>query len=283
MAYPLGDLELHVVSGGRMRLDGGNMFGVIPKVMWSRAIEPDDRNRIPLDTKCLLVRAGDRTLLVDTGYGSKATERERDRHELEVGRPLVKNLSRLGLTPDEIDIVILTHLHFDHVGGCTVLDGSGKVRPTFPRARHIIQRAEWEDASADLPELAGAYFSRDFVPLEEAGQVELIEGDAELLPGVSVRLVGGHTRGHQMVHLASGDRHAIYPCDLCPTSSHLRTFWNVAYDQYPLDQRRIKPRVLGEAADKGWAVLFAHDPSVAGAFLARDPKEQFVIREAIEV
>lgn len=281
MSLKLGTIELTSISGGRLWIDGGNMFGVVPKVLWQRHCPPDDRNRILLETNCLLVRTSEHLVLIDSGYGSKLDEKGRANFAAEEGHPLVRNLAAAGVRPEEIGLVILTHLHFDHAGGCTVVDGAAGLRPTFSRARHLIQRAEWDDATGNLPELAGAYFSRDFVPLEEAGLVEFVDGDAEIFPGLTVRLTGGHTRGQQIAFLGEGEEQAVYLADLCPFAAHMRTFWSMAYDQFPLEQRRVKPRVLGEAADRGWPVLFDHDPQTKAAYIQRDVKQDFSVRETI--
>jgi glyoxylase-like metal-dependent hydrolase (beta-lactamase superfamily II) len=144
-----------------------------------------------------------------------------------------------------------------------------------------VQRVEWEDAAAQLPELRGAYFERDFKPLQEAGLLDLLDRDSEIAPGISVRLTGAHTRGHQMVLLESRGRTALYPCDLCPTAAHLRPLWNMGYDQNMRETRRAKARWIGRAADENWLVLFAHDPQIRAAYLARDPKEEFIVREVV--
>ena len=173
----IGDLQLTIVSGGRLRIDGGNMFGVIPRVLWERKTPPDDQHRILLDTNCVLVRSPNSLGLIDVGYGGKSPTKLRLRHALEEGSPLVQNFAAIGVAPDEIDWVILTHLHFDHAGGATHRDENGRLSPVFPRARHVVQRAEWDDAVSNAPELAGAYNADDFAPLEKAGLLELIEGD----------------------------------------------------------------------------------------------------------
>lgn len=281
ISVKLGGLDLKSVSGGQLWLDGGTMFGVVPKVLWQCKSSSDDRNRILLETNCLLVSTGDKTVLIDTGYGSKASDRQRENHAMQDGLPLLDNLSSLGLGPDDVDMVILTHLHFDHAGGCTFIDETKKLRPTFPRACYVIQRSEWEDATGDLPELVGSYYQRDFVPLEEAGLLELIDGDVQLLPGIGTRVTGGHTRGHQMITLDGGDQRALYLGDICPLTAHLPTFWAMAYDQYPLTLRRVKPMILGEAADNDWLVLFDHDPEIKSAYLKRDDKRQFAVRDPI--
>jgi glyoxylase-like metal-dependent hydrolase (beta-lactamase superfamily II) len=224
----IGDMRLSIVSGGRLWIDGGNMFGVVPRVMWEKKSPPDEQHRIQLDTNCILVRTRDSLGLVDSGYGSKATTKFRQRHSLEDGAQLVRNLAAADVKPDQIDWVILTHLHFDHAGGVTYRDGDGRVWPTFSRARHFIQRAEWEDATGNLPELAGSYYSDDFAPLEQAGLLDLIDGNAEIAPGIMTQLTGGHTRGHQIVRFASSDDSAVCLADMCPTTAHLPTFWTKA-------------------------------------------------------
>ncbi len=282
MALTFGEFELEVISGGRFRLDGGGMFGVVPKVLWQKKSPPDERNRILMDTNCLLIRGPAGNVIIDSGYGSKNSPRDREFFSLEEGLPLLANLAKAGMKPDQIDCVILTHLHFDHAGGCTV-EENGKLRLTFPKARHVVQRAEWEDATGRLPELRGSYFERDFLPLQEAGRIELIEGDAGILPGISVRVTGGHTRGHQVVLLESQGRRAICPADLCPTSAHLKTFWTMGYDQCLVELRRTKAKLIGQAADEGWLVVLSHDPSIRAAYVGRDPANEFVIREVVPV
>ena len=265
----IGEIELTFVSAGRLRIDGGNMFGVVPRVMWERQSPPDAQHRIELDTNCIVVRTPSSVGLIDTGYGGKSPPKLRQRHDLEDGSTLVRNLASVAVTPEDVDWVILTHLHFDHAGGATFRDDSGTLRPTFPRARHIIQRTEWEDATAQLPELAGAYHLADFVPLEQSGLVDLIDGDVKIAPGIRTQRTGGHTRGHQLVHIESGIESAVCLADISPTTSHLRTFWTMAYDQFLLDVRRIKPIILNDIAVNHRIALFSHDPHILAARLMR--------------
>jgi glyoxylase-like metal-dependent hydrolase (beta-lactamase superfamily II) len=272
----IGDIGLRFVSGGRLRIDGGNMFGVVPRVMWEREAPPDEQHRISLATNCVLVRTPDSLGLIDTGYGSKAPAKFRQRHVLEDGAPLVRSLAEIGVRPEDLDWVVLTHLHFDHVGGATYRDADNRLRATFPRARHFIQRAEWKDATANIPELAGAYYPEDFVPLEETGQVQLIEGDEEFAPGVRGQVTGGHTRGHQIIHIESRGESAVCLADLCPTAAHLKSFWTMAYDQFPLTVRHIKPIVLNEMVDQRRIALFSHDPHFTAARLARKSENEWV-------
>jgi glyoxylase-like metal-dependent hydrolase (beta-lactamase superfamily II) len=265
----IGQLKLTFVSGGRLRVDGGNMFGVVPRVLWEQESPPDDQHRIQLDTNCIVVQISDSLGLVDTGYGSKATPKFRQRHDLEDGQTLVRSLSAIGVAPGDIDWVILTHLHFDHAGGATYRDRFGDVRPAFPRARHVVQRIEWDDAISQLPELAGAYCPDDFVPLQDAELIDFIDGDAEIVPGISTRLTCGHTGGHQIVRFESAGESAVCLADICPTTAHLRTFWTMAYDQYPLMVRKVKPIILDDIADNNRMALFSHDPHIRAARLSR--------------
>jgi len=275
-----GNFDLQIISGGHLRMDGGTMFGVVPKVLWQKKSEPDEHNRIFLETNCLLVRSEHGLVLIDSGYGTKAAPRDRENFALQEGNPLLDNLARVGVKPEDVDIVILTHLHFDHAGGCTIVE-SGKVRPAFPRARYVVQQAEWEDASSNKPEMARMYLQDDFLSLEAAGQLQWVNGDADILPGLSVRLTGGHTRGHQIVELHGNERIAAYLGDLCPTIAHVRALWGMAFDLFPLDVRRVKPKILGEIADHGWLMIFDHDPKMMAAYIARDPKEEFTVREQV--
>jgi glyoxylase-like metal-dependent hydrolase (beta-lactamase superfamily II) len=281
-AMKLGDMTLEVVSGGSLAADGGVMFGGVPRLVWQNICPPDLCHRVQVATNCLLLRAGGKTALIDTGYGSKADDRLRRHYSLEDGHPLLRHLADRGVGPLDVDVVVLTHLHFDHAGGCTVRDGTS-VRPTFPRARHYVQRAEWEDAVADLPELSGAYYVDDFVPLHEAGILHFLDGEAEILPGVTGVLTGGHTRGHQIVRLRSGPARAVYLADLCPLAAHLRPLWTMAYDQFPLTTRRAKAEVLRQALADDTLLLFGHDCRVRAARLRAGDKEPFALGAIVEV
>ncbi len=282
MQWTIDDLEVSVVSGGRMRMDGGGMFGVVPKPLWSRTVTADDQNRIALDTNCLLIRTGDRCLLVDSGYGGKGSDRQRRHFDFEEGEPLLRNLAAMGVRPDDIDTVILTHLHFDHAGGCTRRGDADGLEPVFPRARYFVQRGEWEDATSGAPEFAGQFLSDDFIPLGDADAIDLIDGDTEVVPGVRCRLIGGHTRGHQILALGSGDRPILYLADLCPTAAHLPTMWSMAYDLFPLDVRRTKPRILAEVVASGCPVLFGHDPTTKGATLEEPAEGVFTVGRPLD-
>ncbi len=277
----LGAWQLDTVSGGTFQLDGGTMFGVVPKPLWEKFHAPDERNRIPSGTNCVLARNGTHTVLVDTGYGGKLSDRERKIYDIQPGEPLLDNLASLGVAPEEVDTVVLSHLHFDHAGGATRYDEHGELTPTFPKARYVVQQREWEDAMSCASELRGAYPMDNLAPLEEADQLDLIDGDTEILPGLRSRVTGGHTAGHQAFFFLSQKQVAIYLGDLCPMASHTPALWCMAYDTFPLTTRRQKPIVLGEAADQGWLVLWDHDPDMVACRLERDEKREFRVVEPL--
>jgi len=273
----IGNFELTVVSGGTVRIDGGNIFGVVPRVLWERQCAPDDENRILMDTNCLLVRTPDSTGLIDTGYGDKAPEKVRRRSCMEEGAPLIRNLNTAGVDPEEIDWVILTHLHSDHAGGATAVNNNSEFRPVFQKAKHYVQQIEWDDAVSGRPELAGAYSPADFLPLKEAGLVTLVDEAQEICPGITTQRTDGHTRGHQLVSLTSAGQTAVYVGDVCPMAGHVRALWTMAYDQYPLTTRRTKPDILGRIADQKQIAILSHDPHAMIVRLRRDDRSEFKI------
>jgi glyoxylase-like metal-dependent hydrolase (beta-lactamase superfamily II) len=276
----LGEFELLTVSGGNYWIDGGSMFGVVPRTVWTRYIPIDEKSRIFQRTNCVLVRTGRENVLIDTGYGSKLTEKERKNFSVDPGEPLVESLESAGLTVDDIDLVVLSHLHFDHAGGATRFDAAGSVVPTFPRATYVVQRHEWVTANAGYPELRAAYHLPNFVPLKETGQLRLIDGNVEIIPGLRAWVTGGHTQAHQAIVIESGGEGAVYLGDICPTFRHLPSLWCIAYDLDLLTMRRIKPEVLGMIADRGWWALCDHDPDHAVAKLRRDEQREFATIDA---
>ncbi|MDA1017611.1 MAG: MBL fold metallo-hydrolase [Planctomycetota bacterium] len=278
----LGAFELATISGGRMWLDGGTMFGVVPKTLWSRMVECDEKNLIPQATNCLLVQTPDRLVLIDTGYGSKLTEKQQRILKTDVGDPLSASLDAVGVSVDRIDLVILTHLHFDHAGGSTRRDDAGELVPAFPNAEYVVQRGEWDVAAANLPELHGAYSADDFLPLRDSGRLRLVEPDEEIVPGFRARVTPGHTEWHQSIVIESDGQTAVYLGDLCPSTHHLPMAWCMSYDIHMLETRRQKRRLLGEIADNGWLAFFDHDPACPVARIERDETREFRIKKLPE-
>jgi len=274
--HSIGDLELISVNDGFFRLDGGAMFGVIPKPLWAPKAPPDERNRILLAMRPLVVR-GTRTMIIDAGAGDKENQKFRDIYGLDRSRHLDHSLAEAGLTVEDIEIVLASHLHFDHAGGFTVRDASGRIRPRFPRAQYVVRRGEWEDATHPNARTKGSYFLDNYVPLAEAGVLHLVDDDQMIMPGVRVRRTGGHTPHHQIVLIESGGQSAAFVADLMPTTAHLPDVWVMGYDLNPLETMSVRHQFVKEAIEKGTLVFFEHDPVVAAGYLReKDGKRQVV-------
>ena len=266
----LGDFRLHVLDGGLQRLDGGAMFGVVPKPLWQKRIEPDARNRIPLGLRCLLVETRDALVLIDNGVGNMEAAKFHDIYGIEnephaggaYATRLEESLAEAGFAPDDVNVMIDTHLHFDHAGGNTVRDRDS-VRLTFPRARYVVQRGEWEFAHLRNERIQASYLAHNFDPVEAAGAYHFVTGEAEVVPGVSVRPTPGHTPHHQSVLIRSGGETACFLADLVPTTAHLPLPWIMGYDVEPLVTLETKRGLLGSARDEGWLLIFEHDPFTA--------------------
>ncbi|OPX17474.1 hypothetical protein BXT86_06290 [candidate division WOR-3 bacterium 4484_100] len=254
-----GQFLIRIVSDGNFWLDGGAMFGVVPKVLWNKLNPADDQNRIKLALNCLLIDTGNKKVLIDTGVGEKLSEKFKGIYRVERDNGLLSSLRSAGVEPEDIDFVINTHLHFDHCGGNTrVIDK--KLTTTFPRAKYVIQKKEWFDATHPNERTRASYLPENFIPIEERGQLILVEGDTEILPGINVILTNGHTAGHQSVLIQSEDRTAIYFGDLVPTTSHLKIPYIMGYDLFPLDIIEKKKEVLEKAMKQQWLLIFEHDP-----------------------
>jgi methylmalonyl-CoA epimerase len=264
--FTLGDFELVSVCDGFIALDGGAMFGVVPKPLWSKVAPPDDRNRVTLAMRPLIVR-GPRTMIIDAGLGDKDDERFHDIYGVDRRRNLDHTLAEAGLAPEDIDIVLASHLHFDHAGGFTVRDVSGKVRPKFPRAQYVARRGEWEDATHPSVRTRASYIADNYVPLADAGVLQLVDEDQTIMPGVRVRRTGGHTMHHQMILIESGGRTAAFVADMMPTPAHAPDPWIMGYDLFPLDTLAAKQRFVREAIEQEILVFFEHDPRVAAGYL----------------
>ena len=261
-----GDLDLISLSDGTFRLDGGAMFGVVPKPLWEPRAPADARNRIALGLRPLLVRMPDRIVLIDAGIGDKMTPKAIDIYGIERGRHLDHALAAAGLGAADIDVVIASHLHFDHIGGDTArVDGT--LRPRFPRARYLVRRAEWEDATHPHERNRASYLAENLQPLADAGVIDFIEADGEVLPGISVSRTGGHTRHHQIVTIRSGGRTAVFTADLMPTAAHVDPQWVMGYDLYPMDTFLYKKAFVPEAIAGEYVIFFEHDPAIAAGII----------------
>jgi methylmalonyl-CoA epimerase len=269
---PFGDLQLTTLHDGPFKLDGGAMFGVVPKALWERKVPTDDRNRIQMAMRPLLVEAEWGTMIVDCGAGDKMDARFRDIYALDPEHGLQEALDAAGLSADSIDFALATHLHFDHFGAATVRR-DGALVPRFPNARYIIRAAEWQDATHPNERNRASYLQDDFVPLQPAGVIDFLDGDATVKPGVRVERSGGHTPQHQIVYIESGGRTAVFPSDIIPTTAHLQDPWVTGYDLFPLESLVFKKRLIRDAIDREYLVFFEHDPQVAAGYIReRDGK-----------
>lgn len=280
----LGRFELTVCTDGSYRLDGGAMFGVVPKTMWQKRAPADDLNRILLGLNSVLVRTGSHTVLIETGIGNKQSAKMRD--ILQNQELLPASLTAAGVHPDEIDVVINSHLHFDHCGWNTTLRPDGSVTPTFPNARYFAHLGEVEHGHLQLDRDRVSYISDNYDPLIASGQMTLltdqrIHSDPEIVPGISVELFPGHTHQLMGVHIESEGKHACYISDLIPTTAHLDPTWVMGYDLDPLESIEQKKRFYRRAIPEKWLVLFTHDHHTPMATIALDEKGKPVAR-AIE-
>ncbi len=306
----LGDFELGIVSDGTYPLDGGAFFGVVPKVMWSRKVEADDKNYVTAGLNSLLIRTGQKTVLVETGMGNKLS----DRMIKFYGQPakLLHNLAAAGIAPDDIDIVINSHLHFDHCGWNTVRDRNGKIVPTFPRAKYYAPEGEWQYARHPSQRDAISYLPDNYDPLVESGQMTLLKGGEEIVPGISVKTFPGHTAHMQAIIIRGGlandnngrimngkgttsvvplnahDERALAPqgatacyiSDLMPTIAHIDLTWGMSFDLYPLQTIESKKQYYTRAIPEKWLTVFTHDPQTPWAYIERDEKGKIVARAA---
>ncbi len=247
-----------LLRAGSFRLDGGTMFGIIPRVLWSKVAPPDELNRITLQTNCLLLDDGERKVLVETGYGNKFDARGREMFGLE-SRWIGDALSDIGVDRADIDAVVVTHLHFDHAGGLTSVDAPGAApRPSFPNARIYVQRTEWEDALANKSTMTRTYLRENFDPI--ADRVELLDGETEALPGIRVTPTRGHTWGQQGVLFDDADGAVVFPGDVMPTANHVGLAYNMAYDVLPYENLLTKRGLLARCIERDWRIAIDHEP-----------------------
>jgi len=261
----LGDLEFHILCDGHIYLDGGAMFGIVPKPLWEKKTPADARNRIRLGLNCFLIYAGGKRILIETGAGGKWDDKRRDIYGLD-GPRLADQLRDYAIAPGDIEIVINTHLHFDHCGGNTRLEND-KIVPTFPNARYVCRKGEYENAMHVNERTRATYFAENFAPLEETKQLHLIETDTEIVPGVELICAPGHTADMLCVKLSGGGKTAFLLADLVPTTAHLPLAWGMGYDLFPLTVLENKRKWLPRIAREEWLALFVHDPQTPACYL----------------
>jgi glyoxylase-like metal-dependent hydrolase (beta-lactamase superfamily II) len=273
----LGALRINAIQAGGQRLDGGAMFGVVPKPLWERRIPPDERNRIQLGMRCLLIEHKSGLILIDTGAGNKETEKFYDIYGIENkganGRTALEDgLAQLGVAPEDITLVINSHLHFDHAGGNTYRDPEGVVRPSFPKARYLVQRGEYRYATHPNERTSASYFPLNYEPLREAKSLVLADGEREIADGIRAIPTPGHVPFHQGILIESQGERAFFLGDLVPTTSHLPLPWIMGYDVEPLVTLETKRAILARAKQEHWLVVFEHDATNAWGYVGHDGK-----------
>lgn len=275
----MGDFELTALSDGTYYLDGGAFFGVVPKVLWSKRLPSDDKNRVPTGLNSVLVRGEDKTILIETGVGNKLPEKMVQIY----GQPakLLEALSGIGVSPENVDIVINSHLHFDHSGWNTVRS-AGKLVPTFPKAKYYAQEGEWRHAHEGQRDTV-SYLHENYDPLVESGQMQLLGGNEEIVPGVSVEVFPGHTRDMQAITIRSGGKTACYISDLIPTSMHVEVNWVMGFDLYPIETIESRKRYYSRAIPENWLTMYTHDPYIPWNYLARDERGKIVAKEEVSL
>ena len=272
----LGDWELVALSDGCFRLDGGSMFGVIPKPLWERKKPADERNRIRLGLNALLAKAPHALVLLETGIGDKMSPREEDLNGIERDRGLMQALDEEGCAPSDIDFVILSHLHLDHCGWAT-REVDGRFQPSFPRARYVVQSREWDAATGPDTRSRASYDPRDFLVLEQKGLLAPVDGETEVLPGLRVVHTGGHTPGHQVTYMECGGSRCIFLGDLVPTRAHIKVHWHMAWDLFPLGLMETKRRVLAEAARRHDLLFFTHEDEEPFAYVEGEGEDLHLV------
>jgi glyoxylase-like metal-dependent hydrolase (beta-lactamase superfamily II) len=271
----IGDFELTALSDGTYYLDGGAFFGIVPKVLWSKRLPSDELNRVPTGLNSVLVRDGKRTILIETGVGNKLP----DKMVQIYGQPakLLEALAGVGVSPENIDIVINSHLHFDHCGWNTVRN-NGKIVPTFPIATYYAQEGEWKHAHQGQRDTV-SYLHENYDPLVESGRMQLLRGNGEIVPGISVEVFPGHTRDMQAIILRSGGKTACYISDLIPTGAHVEVNWVMGFDLYPLETIESRKRYYSRALPDNWLTMFTHDPNTPWSYLEKDERGKIVCKE----
>ncbi|MFC1483754.1 MBL fold metallo-hydrolase [Candidatus Neomarinimicrobiota bacterium] len=270
------DWTVHILKSGTFGLDGGAMFGSVPKALWERTNPADEVNRIELALRHLLLDNGEHRILIDTGIGHLWTEKQVKMFRIEQPEHgLDEALKSVGFSREQVTDVILTHLHFDHVGGATMADGR-EIVPAFPGATYYTQRAQWDLANRPSPKDRASFVPENFVPLERHGQLAILDGGEEIVPGVEILVGSGHTDGHQMVKVTGGGETIVFMGDTVPTATHLRLPFIMGYDLRPLETLEEKKRLLAQAAEEGWWLFFDHDPEVPGVRIKPGEKDYII-------
>jgi glyoxylase-like metal-dependent hydrolase (beta-lactamase superfamily II) len=279
--FTSGDLQLTILTAGTLWLDGGAMFGVVPKMLWAKLRPPDERNRIRLGMNVLLVDDGATRTLIDNGAGTKWDDKQRDIYGFELMTP-EEILRPAGLTPSDIDVVLDTHLHFDHAGGNTSFDRQGRIVPSFPNARYVVQRGEIDFARSDNERIRASYVRDNFEPLDALGLFDTVDGDAEVSSRIQVMLAPGHTPFLHVPVIRSGEHTVAFLADLVPTASHVPYPYIMGYDLEPLRTLASKKRILSLAAREGWRLVFEHDAELPFGVLEEDRGKLRAVRCAVE-
>ena len=252
-----GGNSVNILSDGTLMVDGGYAFGQVPRTEWETQIKPDRRNRVRFAMNSMVIKTPNANILVDTGAGNKRTDQLKESHHIN-GNKLIRNLKEVGLNARDIDIVVLTHLHFDHSGGCTKLNRSGDAVPIYPKARHIVQEKCWIEAVSPNERFQSIFHQDDFMPLEEKGLIELVAGDSEIAPGVTLKVADGPSKGHQMVLVDMGSERVVFASDLIPTSHHLQANFIAAADEFPNETLVQKKELIDMAMRGGWIIVLGH-------------------------
>ncbi len=271
-----GEFELTPLLDRHFKLDGGAMFGVVPKTLWEKRLPADGLNRISMAMRPLLVRRdGGPLVIIDAGAGEKMEPKLQDIYGFDRSESLDASMAAVGVSAADVDIVLASHLHFDHAGGFTAKTSSGIV-PRFTKARYVVRKGEWDDATHPHERNRASYFDDNYVPLKDAGVVDFIEEDGEVLPGIRVRRTGGHTRHHHIIYVESGGKTAVFTADLIPTTAHIQDPWIMGYDLFPMETLAFKKRFVREAIDREYLILFEHDPVVGAGYIRERDGRRYV-------
>jgi len=273
----IGAFECIPLSDGKFWLDGGAMFGVVPKIFWNKLNPADESNRIRLGLHPLLIKHPETNILIDTGIGDKYDEKFSGIYRVDRSETIEQGLDSYGLKTSDIDIVIITHLHFDHGGGNTIFNNEGEAVPKFPNATYVIQKREWDAAINPDPRSGASYLKENYLPLETNNVLKLIDGEYEVFPQIRCIHTGGHTEGHQIVIIEDDGEGAIYWADIIPTTAHIRIPYIMSYDVFPLDVMEQKEKLIEQSVDRGWISFFEHDPEhTSGIISLEEGKPRFI-------